>query len=368
MQLAGFDPAAFLAEHWQKQPLLIRGAFSDWSEPLDPDDLAGLACEEGVEARLVWRKGKRWTLEHGPLEAERFATLGEKDWTLLVQAVDHWVPEVAALIEPFRFVPDWRIDDVMVSYAAEGGGVGPHFDRYDVFLVQGQGRRRWRIGPVCDAHTPLLPHDDLKLLAAFEPTDEWVLEPGDVLYVPPGFPHDGVAVDGACMTYSIGFRAPSRAELVSNWADYVLAELDEDDRYADPDLALQPNPGEIAAAALDRLHAMMAEALNDREAFARWFGRHATTPKVPEAMEPPAGARLLMHDVLARGPASRLAFIRTEEGVTLFADGEAFDCRGVAAAFAEALCARGSVAAPSDEAARALARTLLAQGSLVVAP
>lgn len=365
MQLAGLDPAVFLATHWQKQPLLIRGAFPGWTDPLDPDDLAGLACEDGVEARLVRRNGKRWTLEHGAFEEDRFASLGEKDWTLLVQAVDHWVPEVAALIRPFRFVPDWRIDDVMVSYAAEGGGVGPHFDRYDVFLVQGMGRRRWRVGPMCNADTPLLPHDDLKLLAAFEPTDEWVLDPGDVLYVPPGFAHDGVAVDGACMTYSIGFRAPSRAELVSHWADHVLAGLDEDDRYADPDLALQTNPGEIAPAALDRLHAMMIDALGDREAFARWFGRHASSPKYPEAIEPPRRAQAAAGSMVERNPASRFAFIRTAGGVTLFADGEAFACTGAAAGFAEALCADGAAASPQDAAGSALARALLAQGSLV---
>ena len=216
MQLQNFDIDLFLREHWQKKPMLIRNALPDWCNPLDPEDLAGLACEEEIESRLIIRKDESWKLEHGPFTEKRFGKLGKKPWTLLVQAVDHFVPEVAALIAPFRFVPNWRIDDVMVSYASDQGGVGPHFDQYDVFLVQGLGRRRWQIGPVCDAQTPLLPHDDIRLLASFEATDEWVLEPGDILYVPPGFAHDGVALGDDCMTYTIGFRSPSRNELIED--------------------------------------------------------------------------------------------------------------------------------------------------------
>jgi 50S ribosomal protein L16 3-hydroxylase len=154
---ARFDPALFLRDHWQKKPLLIRNPWVNWANPLEPSELAGLACEEGVEARLIEHTPGRLTLEQGPLPEDRFAALGAHPWTLLVQAVDHQVPDVAALIAPFRFVPDWRIDDVMVSYAVDGGGVGPHFDQYDVFLIQGLGRRRWRVGPVCDDTTPLLP-------------------------------------------------------------------------------------------------------------------------------------------------------------------------------------------------------------------
>ena len=148
MQFAQFDVAAFLENHWQKRPLLIRNPWAAWANPLEPDELAGLACEEGVESRLIIHAGGKPSLERGPFAEDRFATLGKEPWTLLVQAVDHYVPDVAALIAPFRFVPDWRIDDVMVSYANDGGGVGPHYDQYDVFLIQGLGRRRWRVGPV----------------------------------------------------------------------------------------------------------------------------------------------------------------------------------------------------------------------------
>ncbi|MCE7796673.1 cupin domain-containing protein [Sphingobium sufflavum] len=374
MQLTDFDTDLFLRDYWQQKPLLIRNPWADWHNPLDPDELAGLACEAGVESRLVTQAGGDWKLEQGPLAEDRFATLGKSAWTLLVQAVDHHVPEVAALIDPFRFIPNWRIDDVMVSYAADGGGVGPHFDQYDVFLVQGLGQRRWRVGPLCDHASPLLPHDDLRLLAEFEAVDEWVLGPGDILYVPPRFAHDGVAVGDDCMTYSIGFRAPARTELMAHWCDHLLAELQEEDRYGDPGLARQANPGEIGADALARLHAMVTERLQDRDAFARWFGEYNSTPKYPDVDWEPEqwiGAddvRDALSDgqPLCRNPASRFAFIRQAEGVLLFVDGETFDCTGDAAALAEAVCAGDGVTPGADLSDRALdlIADLVNQGSL----
>src|SRR3546814_395245 len=183
MQFDHFYIDGFLSDYWQKKPLLIKNPWKSWSNPLEPDELAGLACEDEVESRLITQERDTWNVEHGPLAETRFSRLGKKPWTLLVQAVDTQVPDVASLIEPFRFVPNWRIDDVMVSYAADQGGVGPHFDQYDVFLIQGLGQRRWRIGAHCDQSTELLPHDDLRLLAAFAASAEWILEPGDILYV-----------------------------------------------------------------------------------------------------------------------------------------------------------------------------------------
>ena len=367
----GFDVPAFLREHWQKRPLLIRDPWSAWVNPLDPDELAGLACEEDVESRLITR-GRRWKLEHGPFPEARFAKPGKKPWTLLVQAVDHYVPAVAALIEPFRFVPDWRIDDVMVSYATDGGGVGPHFDRYDVFLVQGLGRRRWRVGGPCDDRTPLLPHDDLRLLAEFEATEEWVLEPGDILYVPPGIAHEGTAVGDDCMTYSVGFRSPSRGELVAGWCDDLVERLGDDDRYADPDLSAQPNPGEIAPEAMARMHALVTEALGDSAAFARWFGRYNTTPRasgVDWTPEEPATAqdvrdRLAGGTVPVRNPASRFSFVRQDAGLLLFVDGECFECTGEAAVFAERLCAGRDLTPGASPAEVELVVALLNQGSV----
>lgn len=348
MQIPDLDVDSFLRDHWQKSPCLIRNPWGQWTNPLNPDSLAGLACEAGIESRLIEQTKDDWALAHGPFKASRFAKLGKRPWTLLVQAVDHHVPEVAELIAPFRFVPDWRIDDVMVSYASDGGGVGPHFDQYDVFLVQGLGRRRWRVGQRCDAATPLRSHDDLRLLADFEVTGEWVLEPGDILYVPPGIAHDGVAVGGDCMTYSIGFRAPSRGDLIAGYCDHLVETLSDDDRYADPDLKPQPNPGEIAVPALDRLHAMMTEALQDRAAFARWFGTFSSTRKYPDVDWEPdepvetdtLRAMLNGGAPLYRNPASRFAFIRTgADAMDLFVDGACFPCSGALARLAERICA-----------------------------
>lgn len=379
MQMHDFDPGLFLRDYWQKKPLLIRNPWTDWVNPLDPDDLAGLACEEGIESRLIERKGDGWTVSHGPFATNRFGKLGAGPWTLLVQAVDHHVPDVAMLIAPFRFVPDWRIDDVMVSYATDGGGVGPHFDQYDVFLLQGLGKRRWRVGPVCDGSSPLLPHDELRLLTGFETTEEWLLEPGDILYVPPGFAHDGIAVGKDCMTYSIGFRAPSRAELIEGWCGHVADEMPEDDRYADPGLQVQDNPGEISGAAIDRLHHMVTQALLDRDAFARWFGEYSSMPKYAEtdwrpedAVDPEALRDALADAVgLLRNPASRLAFIdKGDGGVLLFADGRSFECSGPAASFAMEICADGHVDPDAqlagDPGSLALIAALIDQGSIAL--
>jgi 50S ribosomal protein L16 3-hydroxylase len=377
MHFTNFDIDIFLRDYWQKKPLLIRNPWAQWVNPLEPDELAGLACEDDIEARLVSHAGGALTAEDGPIPAARFGELGRDQWTLLVQAVDHFVPDVAALIEPFRFVPNWRIDDVMVSVAADGGGVGAHFDHYDVFLIQGLGRRRWQIGGMCDENTPLLPHDQLRLIADFEPLEEWVLEPGDILYVPPGIAHDGVAVGDNCMTYSIGFRAPSRAELIGDFCDDLIEETSDDDRYGDPGLAPQDNPGEITEAAIDGLHAMLREGLSDRAAFARWFGKYNSSPKYPEidwSPEEPATAAQLRGALASgapvlRNPASRFSFIRQDAGsVLLFVDGESFACADKAAELAAQLCAETSVEVAreltqSDPAMELLA-ALYNQGSL----
>ncbi len=378
MNLANFDVDTFLRDYWQQKPLLIRNPWAAWQNPLDPDELAGLACEAQVESRLVIGAQGSWAVELGPLAEARFATLGQEPSTLLVQAVDHHVPEVAALLAPFRFIPNWRIDDVMVSYATDGGGVGPHFDQYDVFLIQGHGKRRWRVGQLCDADSVLLPHEDLRLLSQFEATDEWLLEPGDILYVPPRIAHDGVAVGDDCMTYSIGFRAPSRSELITDFADDLVSEMEDDDRYTDPGLARQANPGEISAEALAKLHTMITEKLADRDAFARWFGGYSSTPKHPEidwapeetASENDVRNLIASSATLIRNPASRFSFVRQDEGVLLFVDGECFECAGETASFAESLCAADSVTlnpelAKSTKAIELIAG-LLNQGALAV--
>ena len=237
----------------------------------------------------------------------------------------------------------------MVSYASDGGGVGPHFDHYDVFLIQGLGQRCWQIGGMCDNQTALRSHEDLLLLANFEVSEEWTLDPGDMLYIPPGVAHNGVAVGKDCMTYSIGFRSPSRKELIGNWCDDLLPKLTDDDRYCDPDLSIQKNPGEIPAGAIDRLHRMLTEKLANREAFARWFGEYSSRPRYPETDWRPQelmGPEQL-HDLLSvghpllRNPASRFSFVREDRNkVYLFVDGESFSCEGENIALAEMLCAR----------------------------
>ena len=377
MKLNNFDIETFLRDYWQQKPLLIRNAFVDWTNPLEPDELAGLACEPEVESRLIIGAQGSWAVEHGPLAEARFAALGQEPSTLLVQAVDHHVPAVAALLARFRFIPKWRIDDVMVSYATDGGGVGPHFDQYDVFLIQGRGQRRWRVGQMCDDTSALLPHDELRLLADFQATDEWLLELGDILYVPPRIAHDGVAVGDDCMTYSIGFRAPSRHELITSFADDLVAEMEDDDRYADPGLPSQANPGEISAAALGALHQMVTEKLADRDAFARWFGEYSSAPKYPEVdwtPEEPGEAGQLQEwiangEPLTRNPASRFSFVRQDEGaVLLFVDGECFETVGDAASFAETVCAQDEVVINPDlihsEPTMALLVQLYNQGSI----
>ncbi len=380
ISLRDFDHSAFLREYWQKKPLLIRSAFTKWSNPLSPDELAGLACEDHIESRLITLDRERLKAEHGPLPEDRFGKLGKAPWTLLVQAVDHHIPAVAALMAPFRFIPNWRIDDVMVSYASDGGGVGPHFDQYDVFLIQGLGTRRWRVGQHCDADSALLPHDDLRLLAKFETTDEWLLEPGDILYVPPRIAHDGVAVGDDCMTYSIGFRAPSQAELVSHYADDIIETFADEDRYADPDLAAQANPGEITADALAALHCMVTQTLSDSAAFARWFGKYSSTPKYPdmdwrpdETIDAAAlTAALANGQALIRNPASRFSFVRQDnDGILLFVDGECFTCAQDEALFAIDLCAHDQLSANSawllSDAVIALILQLLNEGSIGLA-
>jgi 50S ribosomal protein L16 3-hydroxylase len=378
MHLQNFDTEFFLRDIWQKKPLLIRNPWTSWVNPIDPDELAGLACEPQIEARLVFQTPDSWALEHGPFEESRFDKLGKSAVTLLVQAVDQHVPDVAALFEPFRFIPNWRIDDVMVSYATDGGGVGPHFDQYDVFLIQGQGKRRWQVGVPCDDETPLLPHHDLRLLAQFEPVEEWILEPGDILYVPPRVAHNGIAVGEDCMTHSIGFRAPSRGELIGGWSDHLVAEMADDDRYQDAydGSDLPQNPGEISSAAIARLHAMVIERMADQQAFARWFGQHSSTPKYPEMDWRPeefvtideVRARLAHGQHLRRNPASRFSFIRQAAALSFFVDGQCFECAGDNAALAEQLCAQDHIRVAPDlmrsDQALTLLVTLLNQGSI----
>lgn len=328
----------FLAEYWQRKPLLIRGGLPGYRAPLSPEDLAGLAMEEGSLARLVQyrRRADRWAVRHGPFAEADFAELPPRDWTLLVQDVDRWDPAVAALLAHFRFLPRWRLDDVMVSYAVEGGSVGAHVDQYDVFLVQGLGRRHWKWDASPTPDLRFRPDVPLKLLTRFEPSDEAVLEPGDILYLPPGVPHHGVALD-ACLTLSVGLRAPSVAELwqarIADWAE----SLDESLRYADPGLTPAERAGELDDAAVERLAALLRAHAppDDVASLRRWFGRMLSTWR--QAHAPDAPGRKIGEAALAKrladgarlhlDPQVRPVWYREGDRTTLWLQGRALSLR-----------------------------------------
>lgn len=376
--LGDLTPARFLAEHWQKRPLLVRGAFGDFDPPLDGDELAGLACDPDVESRIVVSEpGPRYMLREGPFEAEDFAALGDRDWTLLVQDVDKQLPELAPFLDRFSFIPSWRIDDLMISWAADGGSVGPHMDRYDVFLYQARGERHWRIGAP-DPGAPALPDNELHILADFKVTDEWTLGPGDLLYLPPGVPHWGVA-KGPCITWSIGFRAPAVDDIVA----VVLQRLGEDVRYSDPDLTLdEAADGRLSGAAVARARAALERELTGTgDGFARRFGELVTAPKpwlhcvpapVPLTREALA-ERVAGGTTLTRDPRARMVWL-VDDGPVLCADGESLPVAAGLEPLLRLLC--GSRAFPPDTLRRylgdpdamSLLTRLYAGGQIVEAP
>ena len=281
--LGGISKEQFLKEYWQKKPLLIRQAYPDF-EPLIPaDELAGMSLEEEIESRIILENGpdSPWQLLSGPFEEETFGTLPEDKWTLLIQGVDQWVPEAADLLQDFNFIPNWRIDDLMISFATDGGSVGPHYDQYDVFLLQAEGQREWRIGQMCSEQDEFLKETKLRLLAKFEETDRWVLEPGDMIYLPPRLAHYGIS-QGNCQTYSIGFRAPSQSELMHSLVDQIDASSSEDQRYGDPELTLQEHSGEISEAALQQIRDFMTKALADPILLSDTIGKLMTEAKYPQ--------------------------------------------------------------------------------------
>ena len=280
--LGDTPPGEFLRDYWQRQPLVIRDAVPDYRSPVSADQLAGLALDSDVESRLVLEYGanRPWELQHGPLDASDFAELPKGGWTLLVQAVDLWVPETKSLMRQFDFLPQWRFDDIMVSYAVPGGSVGPHFDQYDVFLLQVEGERQWQVGPRIDGQAELIEESDLRILKHFEPVQEWTLRPGDMLYLPPRVSHWGVATT-ECMTYSIGFRSPTLSELLGDLAVELLTQ-DGDVHYSDPPLVPAMAAEEIDPEFIEHTRQLLLSALDDNALLTDWFARHMTTPKYPD--------------------------------------------------------------------------------------
>ena len=275
--LGGLSPAQFMRRHWQKKPLLIRQAIPGFRPILSRSALFDLASQETVESRLIVRKPQGWALKQGPFKRSALPPFKQSGWTLLVQGVDQHDDAVHELLKRFRFVPDARLDDLMISWASEGGGVGPHFDSYDVFLLQASGQRRWRIGRQKDL--TLQPDVPLKILQNFEPEEEHVLEAGDMLYLPPRWAHDGDALGEDCMTYSIGFRAPQRGGLAGELLQRMADELDDETLYRDPTQAATAHPGAmpegLEAFAVDALQRLLAE----RQSLACALGEVMTEPK-----------------------------------------------------------------------------------------
>ena len=284
--LGGLSPSQFMRRHWQKKPLLVRQAIPQFSPPVLRADLFVLAAQEGVESRLVQLVKGVWKLRHGPFQRRSLPALSQPDWTLLVQGVDLHHDAVNALMQQFRFVPDARLDDLMISYASDGGGVGPHFDSYDVFLLQAHGRRRWRIGRQKDL--ALREGIALKVLAQFEPEEEFVLEPGDMLYLPPRYAHDGVA-EGECMTYSIGFRAPARQELAQELLVRLAEDAGEEEAallYRDAKQEAVDTPAAIPAQLQAFAREALARALSQPLVLERALGEYLTEPKPSVWFEP----------------------------------------------------------------------------------
>lgn len=350
--LGGLSPEKFMHRHWQKKPLLVRQALPEVRPPASRTELAQLAASEDVESRLVSAFEGRWALRQGPVA--KLPPFSKPGWTLLVQGLDLHVPAAHELLARFRFVPEARLDDLMISYASDGGGVGPHFDSYDVFLIQVQGRRRWRIGAQKDA----VLRDDvpLKIIANFQPEQEFLLEPGDMLYLPPGWAHDGVAVGGDCMTCSVGFRTPWQADLARELLPRLLDEEPARNRmYADPRQPATTAPGLVPEALVAFAREAAQRALDEPLALERALGEALTEPKpkvffVPgEPLPQGQGARLDQR--------SRMMYDRAH----VFINGEAFRAGGRDARLMRELADRRSLSARQVDALSEGARELLDQ-------
>lgn len=367
---ADFDRQVFLRDYWQKKPLLIRAGSLPFVDPITPEELAGLACEEGAESRLISVSPEQdhWELKQGPFTEEFFLGLSETHYSLLVQAVDQWVDEVAVMLADFDFIPGWRTDDIMVSYATDQGNVGPHFDYYDVFLIQGMGQKRWQIGGLCNSLTPRNDDSGLRLLKDFVCEQEWIVNPGDILYLPPGVSHYGVAL-GNSMTYSVGFRAPSFAEIINGLADEVLDTLSEDQRYTDKGLTSDRHPGEIPADVIEDLRTRVLGLLDNTQMIQHWFGKTMTSPKYPvehdehccdgehHSLELADFVQAIKDGAqVYKVPGSRFAYtlcsddtLGSDNKLHLYADGEAYVCHPGLLPLLQALSTPGQVDAIDEE-------------------
>ena len=327
--ISNFDIDLFLKDYWQQKPLLIKSAFPGYQCPVDANELAGLACEEEVESRIIseLKQPSYWKLENGPFPESRFSTLPESHWTLLVQGVDKLIPEFKQLLNDFSFIPSWRLDDIMVSYAPVSGSVGPHIDQYDVFLLQAQGQRNWKINTHSYSKDDFIKDIPINVLNNFTAESEWTLSPGDMLYLPPGVAHYGIALDD-CITISVGFRSPSHAELLTSFIDDLVPTLDESLRFQDPNLNLTENPGEISNEALNNIKTILSGYLSDDIALKKWFGRFITEymhdAEHDDRQENNADITRLLtdHARIIRDPYMRINYIEDMDTFLLFINGE----------------------------------------------
>lgn len=328
------DKQLFLNEYWQKKPLIIRNAFDPAFFQLSAEDLAGLSCEPEIESRIIDQDSDgNWNIQYGPFDSSTFATLPDHDWTLLVQDVDKFLPEVAELIQAFNFIPRWRIDDIMISYAADHGSVGPHTDAYDVFLIQAEGIREWQLDLGNHVNTARIPDCELDLLAQFQSGETYQLTPGDLLYLPPNIAHWGIA-QGECITWSVGFRAPSHQEMLFSWTEFTHGQLQANARYQDDSLALQDNPTEIAEQSFAQVMKILDSFPKPTpEAVKHWFGCLITEIKTHQEIERPADqldkaglkAKLSQDSSFVWHPFARYAIARININmICLFICGEAF--------------------------------------------
>lgn len=303
LHLADFSLEHFMQHYWQQKPMVIRQGFANFKDLISPNDLAGLACEEEVESRLVYKKDDQWQAENGPFET--YKRFGKTGWTLVVQAVNHWSPEVAELVKPFAFIPKWRLDDVMISYATPGGGVGPHIDLYDVFICQGSGKRHWRVGDVGE-HRQFAAHAALLHVDPFQPIIDTELLPGDILYIPPGFPHEGVALEES-MSFSVGFRAKSNTDLLSGLADYVIDKELGKTLISDPKRPIDQHQGQINPSDFAMIRAHLQAVLDNDTLMADFAGSYFSKTKcaldlqvLDEPFEPYALIEMLEEQPLIR--------------------------------------------------------------------
>lgn len=332
----------FLADYWQKKPLIIRQALPGFTPELDSNDIAGLACDELAESRLITGSFPEhdWRIRYGPFTEADFGKLPQTDWTLLVQDVEKHYPPLQSLVSLFHFLPSWRIDDLMVSVAGPGGSVGPHVDQYDVFLLQAEGSRRWQIAEAYQ--NELVANCELKVLRYFSAEEEWVLEPGDLLYLPPGVAHHGVAQD-AGMTWSIGMRAPSRADFFLALGEWLAEKEDEGGRYRDPELNAARNSGEIDSDAVSRFEAFLRSPLEGGSAPDRFLGNFLSRYRLAHEPAPPASAinptgleqALQGGQILRHNPWTRLVWMKEGRGARVYAAGSGYEC---SRDFARILC------------------------------